>query len=529
MSDKRPAVFARQASGLVREITWFNVFTFTATSIGFQFSLFFALSLTPLIGGNIGVGFLMMGVATLLVITAYTVLISMMPRAGGDYVYNSRILHPFIGFVGNLILGVTMLLFAAINSVTIESTSLSQLFAYFGVVYNQPGLLSWSQTIVEPSWIVGLGIVWIILGALVAIGPTRVYFRLQNIMLVVVVIGIIAIIASLIPVSHASFVSSFNKFVSQYNGTSRDYYSGVINNAQNAGWVVPDQTSLWLGLLLFPAVAFVGFNNPVSLLGGEMRQAKRSYFIGAILGAIYWLFFLGVCMLLVYNVIGFNFMSSIDYILYVSPGLNPLPATPYVNFLIATATSPLLAIIIFISGLVQLFVFIPNVYIAMSRGIFAYSFDGLLPKQLCDISPRTHGPLKAITASAAVTFIFFVIINVPQSATYAYLLASVGGWLETISALFVGFALIVLVLRKKMPELQATAPIRGFKLAVLGGLVVIFVGLDIYLYLTQEVYAANSPAGIGIAVGVIGAIAIIYVIRRLTNPNLSLAFKEIPP
>jgi hypothetical protein len=62
-----------------------------------------------------------------------------------------------------------------------------------------------------------------------------------------------------------------------------------------------------------------------------------------------------------------------------------------------------------------------------------------------------------------------------------------------------------------------------------GALILVFMGVVDYLLLSQAVYGANTPIAIELAVGVLAVLVIIYVVRRLTNPAVALAFKEIPP
>jgi amino acid transporter len=529
MSPKA-TVFTRDATGLVREIGWFNFFTFTATGIGFQFSFYFAASLAPMIGGSMLVGFLLVGAAFVLVTLAYTSFMSVMPRAGGDYVYVSRLLNPGIGFVTNILFMLGAVLFTAINAITIESQGLSQLFAYWGVIYNNPSLISLASLITEPSWLFALGLLWIILGGLCAINSLRWYFRIQNLSLMITAIGIICTIAALILIpSSSSYANSFNQFVAMYAGKAGNYYSDVTSGAQKGGWVIPDQISLWGGLLLFPLLTVGGLNNGIAVMGGEMRQASRTYFIGSLLGATYWLAPVGICLMLAYDRIGFSFMSSINWILYNSPGLNPLPAIPYVNLLIAVATNPVLASVIFLAGIVQLIIYLPLVYVTMSRAIFAYSFDGLLPKAFADVSPRTNGPVKAVLFSVVSSCVFLVIISIPQSAEYAFLFASVGSWVSELVVICAGLSCIALAVSKRHRDLEVRARIRGAKLVILGALIVFVVGLLEYLWLSQAVYGANSPLGIEVAAALVILFSAYYVVRRLTYPNLAMVYKEIPP
>jgi len=92
-------VFARRASGLVRGLSMFDAFGVGLMNIGLSPSMFFMISVGLLIypGGNLIIaailGFLLGGISFPLV---WGILGGSMPRSGGEYVYNSRILGPLI-------------------------------------------------------------------------------------------------------------------------------------------------------------------------------------------------------------------------------------------------------------------------------------------------------------------------------------------------------------------------------------------------------------------------------------------------
>ena len=56
----------------------------------------------------------------------------MLPRSGGDYVFNSRALHPAVGFAANFNFVVWNLLFAGIEGSWIATVGLSGLFGSIG-------------------------------------------------------------------------------------------------------------------------------------------------------------------------------------------------------------------------------------------------------------------------------------------------------------------------------------------------------------------------------------------------------------
>jgi len=521
-----PKIFAREVTGLVREASWFDAFTYTATGMGFQFSFYFAASLTPLIGGNIYLALALFVIPILLVPVGYSILVHIMPRSGGDYVFNSRILHPLIGFVANAVAVVAILLFAAINSVTIETTGFSTLFAYLGVTYSNSALTVLAEEISTFPWLFVIGLVWMLLAILVSIFSLKLYFRIQNALFIMVLLGVISMIIAMLFTTHSGFISAFNSFISKYTGNKNDYYQEVIQTAQKDGLSAPSQTSLFGTFLLLPVFATMGFNVNPAYIAGEIRRAGRSFLIGTLLGSTFWFAGLATGLLLAYHVMGFPFLSATDYLLFNNPSQVPLPALPYVDMLLATSTTPALSIIIILAGIIQLFIYIPWAYITMSRALFAYSFDGLLPEKISEVSDKTHGPVRAIIVSAVIAFILYIIINIPQSATYAYLLGSIGLFIETLSVFFIGVSLILLPLK---PQLYSNSWIKAPMLTLIGGVIAVYMALLEYLYMTQPVYGANTPIAIGLAVALLVLFSVVYLIQRLRKPSLQLVFKEIPP
>ena len=96
--QRPPAMFTRQATGLVREsrtsdALYYNVMW---SSVALTFA-FYWLFLTFYPGSN---AFLGLGLAALFGLPGaflYAMLTQVMPRTGGDYVFNSRTLHPSVG------------------------------------------------------------------------------------------------------------------------------------------------------------------------------------------------------------------------------------------------------------------------------------------------------------------------------------------------------------------------------------------------------------------------------------------------
>jgi len=96
-------VYARRATGLVREVSPFSTFVFNMagqpTPIFLAVSIFFVLGLFP--GGSIWLGFAMAFAVALILCVCYGLFTSAIPRSGGDYVLVGRVIHPVVGLVSS--------------------------------------------------------------------------------------------------------------------------------------------------------------------------------------------------------------------------------------------------------------------------------------------------------------------------------------------------------------------------------------------------------------------------------------------
>src|SRR5947209_4404911 len=96
-----PTLFLRKATGLVKGWSKFDAFLYSFMSVNFvTLGLFFALSVLAFVpGGQVLPALLISGVFITFIVIAYAGLISVMPRAGGDYVWQSRVLGGGVAFV----------------------------------------------------------------------------------------------------------------------------------------------------------------------------------------------------------------------------------------------------------------------------------------------------------------------------------------------------------------------------------------------------------------------------------------------
>src|SRR6266542_179824 len=101
VAGEAPTLFLRKATGLVKGWSKFDAFLYSFMSVNFvTLGLFFSLSVLGFVPtGQILSALVITGVFMTFLVITYAGLISVMPRAGGDYVWQSRVLGGGIAFV----------------------------------------------------------------------------------------------------------------------------------------------------------------------------------------------------------------------------------------------------------------------------------------------------------------------------------------------------------------------------------------------------------------------------------------------
>ena len=106
-------LFQRQATGLVREAGTWSTLVYNINFISIGLMLMFVLQLIPSFypGGDMVGSFLLALLIVLPTSLVFSMLAAAMPRSGGDYIFVSRALHPFLGWLMAWSQGVWLIFF----------------------------------------------------------------------------------------------------------------------------------------------------------------------------------------------------------------------------------------------------------------------------------------------------------------------------------------------------------------------------------------------------------------------------------
>ena len=262
-------LFQRKATGLLRGWSVWDGFIYAAFSINLITLGLLALSNAPFVpDGSVILAIILAGLYLVFQTVTYASLIAVMPRAGGDYVWTSRVLGGGIGFV----LAVTGWWFILWHWVPIYADLLNK-----EVFVPLAALLGLDGTVAFFSGASGLFtasmIVAIVASLYVSLGM-RAYARIQKFCFYGGLVGLAVMIVILLFSSKSDFVSAYNSGAQDLFGAGGNAYQATIQAGEKAGGL-PTGNAFYPTLLLIPFLAFFNlYSNWGATLYGEVRGAS---------------------------------------------------------------------------------------------------------------------------------------------------------------------------------------------------------------------------------------------------------------
>src|ERR671923_1877940 len=223
-TGEAPTLFLRKATGLVKGWSKFDAFLYSFMSVNFvTLGLFFSLSVLGFVpDGQVLPALLLSGVFMSFLVVTYAGLIAIMPRAGGDYVWQSRIVGGGIAFV----LAVTGWWFILWQWAPIYGNILTvQLFQpLFAVLDMEIGFIDAAWWGSNTGIFVVCLITIALAGLFVSLGMET-YAKIQKFCFWLGMIGVGIMFLILVFGSREGFQSAFNQEAASLFGASGDAYT----------------------------------------------------------------------------------------------------------------------------------------------------------------------------------------------------------------------------------------------------------------------------------------------------------------
>ena len=529
---EKKTVFVREATGLVREAGLIDILQFNAQSVTGVAIVSGGLLLLPLMtSGNgiwesIVIGLLL---AVFINMTYYTLCITI-PRSGGDYVYVSRILHPFLGVLCAGLMGifVPLILASTFGASVWVTAGLSPLLAALGY----PDLAS---AVTTPLALTALGILsTVFFTALLIFGGVKSFFRLNNVLYLIAIIGLLVGAGVFLTVSHSAYISLFDHYAATYGTNS----SSIISTASSNGLTTPG-TGI-SAVFIASALMFASFYwaTQSTYLGGEIRSVKRTQFYGIIGAAVIWGAIALFAIVAAYITVGPDLITAANYLDYLQPSLWKIPVSSFFAlYATVAAQNPAISALISLAFLVGYLTATGWSFVIISRVVFALSFDRFFPQSLADVSETRHTPVKALLLGGAITIVFLLLLTNSQTSVVLYTWGVAINVLAMLVFMFSSIALAVLPYRRR--ELFETScpykrKVAGIPIVtLLGGASVVLLILYEYLEIANPIFFGITPLSLEAMSGAIIFFAVLYIVislyRKSKGVPLGVIYKEIPP
>jgi amino acid transporter len=530
------AVFVRKATGLVRgwsvrDAFIYAVFAINLVTLGW--SIFDSAPFVP--RGALLWSVIVSGCYLVFQGITYAGLISVMPRAGGDYVWMSRVLGGGIGFVLAVagwwfILWYWVPVYAHIFNIEVLAP-LSAIAGWKG------GVTFWNGS----NGIFVASVITALLAALFISLGIRTYARIQKICFYGGVFGLAVIAIMLLVTSRGTFISHFNSSAATLYGTHGNAYAGTIAGG-GKGYTPASVGSFNVNatLTLIPMMLFFNlWSNWGATLYGEVRGAsdfrKNIYAMGGALLAT--TLVAAIFFLLFAKTFGWNFFNdannAYEGVLY-NYGHGPLGANfPYPAMLVAMIFgSPVLQFLLILVMSLWFFGWVGSVFLSSTRVIFATAFDRILPEKVAGVS-RNGVPYWAL--------FLMIAPSIGLAALYAYDTKFQSYTLDAtlvIAITFLGTTIAAAILPWRKPEIYNASPIAKYKVfglplitvsAVLFGVILVFALVE---WFSNSVYGVNNSDSYILMGGMYALAIAIYVgsqiVRKRQGIDLGMVYGEIP-
>jgi APA family basic amino acid/polyamine antiporter len=534
---KSPPTFVREATGLVRGFSNFDIFVQAFSIVGVGMGSLTILEYLPFFfpgADTVGVLFV-----SLLVALAFAMLwggmSAALPRSGGDYVWMTRILprFPAIGFMYAIMYGVfgQMLSVGGFLTYFYVNSVLSPTITGVGLVTGNSALTEIGQFVATGNGLFMTGLILWGIAILTISAGNRTSSKIINIMWLFSFVVALLWITVGFAFSNGAFQKSFN---SQFGA---DQYAMVIRLGKQAGFTGLAPTvvaTLSAGFSLGYLSSFSNFQIPV-WVAGELKKSEqiwKPFCLALVLCAVMFVLIIES----MFHLMGGDWLGAMSMAASTPSTAGALPfstAPSFVFFLtVLLRDNPILVFLINAGMIVSGFVSFVVPIIANSRLIFSLSFDRMLPKAMADVTGSSAVPLKAISIVGILGIIWFAVY------TYGTFVSAFLGSLPPLSMAWTIAALLFAFFPWLNKDLYEKTLPPGFKIRLLALPIITWLGFFIaitqawasYAFLTSSLYPAfGEETLLLIAVGSLVAYFTIATFRKRQGIDLRHIFDEIPP
>ena len=537
-------LFTRQSSGLVRElgIPAATGIALASVAVVNTFINFYG-GLLNFPKADMVLPLLLGALIWFIAMFAYRYLLQAIPRAGGEYIYMSRIIHPAVGTMVGIACAVGFSYTLAANA-NFAANYFPLALNSLGLAFNSSALTSAAGNVanttqcVQVSCAPGLVIFAVIFLVVVGLGSIFSLRRIAQVILGLVIFQVLAFIVLgflFATHSHQDFVNALGSFSGHPTA-----YDDVIKLAQHDNIALGVDVGASILVVPFMVLNYNGVLYSY-YVGGELKRPGSTYIWASVISlALLIVVWVGVWLLMV-NTIGLDFMQA-----QAQAGTNDAAGYGAITSLQANAGGLGYGLILSGDPVTKILIglAVPAAELAVdlafvavvTRVIFALAFDRMLPIGLAKISERSQSPINAVILAVIVAILFTIggsILNIAAISANLALFFALVLLCGSLSALVLPFRRPDLI---KNPRTNDVDRVAGIPTAALfGALSTVGALFTVGVIIAKpNVFGAFSAVSIGSLLVIFFSGPIIYFIvrqRRLRSSSIdmALAMRELPP
>jgi amino acid transporter len=522
-----PGQFARNASGLIRSASIWDAFGINATNGLFIIGIAWLLLYFPLYSGANVFITILLGVLLCVPLTmSYLKLSVVYPRSGGDYVFNSRILHPSVGFAGNFTLMMGQFFWCAFGGVYMVAYGITPALVTAGIQFNNQTLIdvgTWFQGGKLQTFLAGALLV-AVFGVAFIVWGSRFYYRFMKVAIILGGGALLVMVIYAFAVPHDTALAHLDQLFAGMGATS--------SASSMVGGETPAYSGHMTFLMIWWVTGYVLSTFYSAYIGGEVKEPGRNQVlsgIGALVWLAAWTFLLVVAA---FHLLGQPFFINLGSAFETStfgPGLTPTYATLFVG---AMGNGTVTLILMFCFTVLLVTVVGSNMLVA-SRCMFAWGMDRIAPDWFSKVRAKSATPWVAVVivvvCAAIAGFLY----------SYGYVTALGSSWCFLIPYAFVAISAILLPYRQRAvweSSPNANRLLRFPTISWWGAVCFISLAIFAYILIADPTYGVSPSANIWIflAAFIFTAAAFVYyfiarAVRSREGINTDLNFTQIPP
>src|SRR2546426_2395293 len=535
-------VFTRRASGLVRVMSPYSAFAYNVLNIGVIFPWVYITTLAAFPNANVWTGIIITGIFTGFLAVVYAGLASAMPRTGGDYVFQSRTLKPWLGFAIVSTMIITFFLqWQALGGWLVAVLGLSPMFLGLGLTMGNQMFIDWGVWFATPMGAMITTMVTSTIAAAVLIKSFRWFVKIQWVMWYGFLLSFFLMVVMFFVTPTSTFTARFDRATQVIVGPSGLTYAQLLS-----GYFTPTTEAAWLTTLLVAPVALtsLGWVGYAQEQAGEIQGAeslKNQMFIN-LGGGLFSTVLMAVLAFAMVQTVGQDWLSGASAgWLAVAPNM----IYPWFSNLAMMLTdNPVILFFLIVGILLNALQIVFNVIVGWTRVAVAMSIDGVLPKAVSHVSPRTLTPVTAHVIFLVLGgFVYAYVYNlVPGYTTYTLAVTAVA------TVMYIGTSLGGAIFPKTRRELYRTSSISKYKIGpipiitICGAVSIIFSAWMFYYFMTNALFVGvdlktglftGGNTFLLVLIAIFVGWAVYYFVRRAylrrVGIDLELAYKEVPP